>query len=77
MGSKKKAAKKGAAAPLVHDGPKSPEALALEAKVSEQGEAIRALKGKPKTAELEAEIKAAVEVLKQLKADLNVALSQS
>ncbi|KAF9474250.1 methionyl-tRNA synthetase [Pholiota conissans] len=78
-GSKKKAAKKAAAAPeLIPDGPKSPEALSLEAKVAEQGQAIRTLKGlTPKTPEIDAEIKAAVEVLKSLKAELATALKQS
>lgn len=58
------------------DKPKSPEALALEAKVTEQGQIIREMKGKnPKTPELEAEIKAAVDVLKGLKAQLQEALN--
>lgn len=60
------------------DKPKSPEALALEAKVVEQGQAVRELKAKtPKTPELEAEIKAAVDVLKSLKAQLETALKAS
>lgn len=50
---------------------KTPEILALEGKVLEQGQAVRALKGQtPKTSELDAQIKAAVEVLKGLKEDL-------
>ncbi|KAF8968175.1 tRNA synthetases class I (M)-domain-containing protein [Flammula alnicola] len=75
--SKKKSTKKGAAT-VVPDGPKSREALVLEAKVTEQGLAVRELKAKtPKTPELEAEIKAAVDVLKGLKAELETTLKQS
>lgn len=52
-------------------GPKSPEALALEAKISEQGLAVRALKGQtPRTPEVEELIAAAVEELKRLKNEL-------
>jgi methionyl-tRNA synthetase len=73
--SKRKAAKKAAAAAttstVVSDGPKSAEALALETKIAEQGQAIRELKAQiPKTAELDAQIKAAVDILKALKTDL-------
>jgi methionyl-tRNA synthetase len=71
--SKRKAAKKVAAATatVVSDGPKSAEALALETKIAEQGQAIRELKAQiPKTAELDAQIKAAVDILKTLKTDL-------
>jgi methionyl-tRNA synthetase len=73
--SKRKAAKKGAAAAastsIVSDGPKSAEVLALETKIAEQGQAIRELKAQtPKTPELDAQIKAAVDVLKALKTDL-------
>jgi len=77
--AKKKIGKKVAATPApAHDGPKSPEALGLEAKVAEQGGLVRELKGKtPKTPELDAQIKDAVEVLKTLKADLEKALAQS
>ncbi len=77
--SKRKAAKKAAAAPtIVSDGPKSAEAIALEAKVAEQGLVIRELKGRtPKTPEIDAEIKAAVEVLKSLKSELEAALKRS
>lgn len=77
--SKRKAAKKAAAAPtIVSDGPKSAEAIALEAKVAEQGLAIRELKGRtPKTPEIDAEIKAAVDVLKSLKGELEAALKHS
>ena len=70
---RKAAAKKGAAAAtsIVSDGPKSAEVLALEAKIAEQGQAIRELKAQtPKTPELDAQIKAAVDVLKALKTDL-------
>ena len=71
--SKRKAAKKGAAAStsIVSDGPKSAEVLALETKIAEQGQAVRELKAQtPKTPELDAQIKAAVDVLKALKTDL-------
>ena len=72
---KRKAAKKVAAAaassPVVSDGPKSAEVLALETKIAEQGQAVRELKTQiPKTAELDAQIKAAVDILKALKTDL-------
>ncbi|KDR76295.1 hypothetical protein GALMADRAFT_247608 [Galerina marginata CBS 339.88] len=74
--SKKKSGKTEDAAPA--NKPKSPEALALEAKVAEQGQTIREMKGKtPKTPELEAEIKAAVDVLKTLKTQLQEALNAS
>jgi len=73
-GSKKKAGKK--VAPVA-DGPKSLEVEALEAKVAEQGQIVRELKAKtPKTPGLEGQIKAAVDVLKAFKADLEKALSQ-
>ena len=71
--SKRKAAKKGAAAStsIVSDGSKSAEVLALETKIAEQGQAVRELKAQtPKTPELDAQIKAAVDVLKALKTDL-------
>ncbi|CAA7267112.1 unnamed protein product [Cyclocybe aegerita] len=75
---KKKGAKKGAVASSVPLGPKSPEALALEAKVAEQGQIVRELKARtPKTPELDAEIKVTVEVLKGLKAELEKTLKQS
>lgn len=77
-GSKK--AKKGAtkvAAPVLN-GPKSPEALALEAKITEQGNLVRGLKAQtPKTPELEGQIKSAVDVLKKLKADLEAELQKA
>ena len=66
--------KKGAAAP-VPDGPKTPEALALEEKIDAQGKVVRELKAKaPKTPELEAEIKAAVDELLDLKKQRDAAL---
>ena len=74
--SKRKAVKKVAAAATttsiaVSNGPKSAEALALETKIAEQGQAIRELKAQtPKTPELDAQIKAAVDILKALKTDL-------
>lgn len=76
---RKAAAKKATAAPaVVHDRPKSEAALALEAKINDQGQAIRALKAQTsKTLELEAEIMAAVDVLKALKGDLAAALQAS
>ena len=55
------------------DVPKTPEILALEAKVTEQGQVVRALKAQtPKTPEVETQIKAAVEVLKALKGEVAV-----
>jgi len=52
-------------------GPKSPQALALEAKVTDQGLLVRSLKGKtPKTKELDDQIARAVEELKRLKGEL-------
>ncbi|KAJ3514070.1 hypothetical protein NLJ89_g2586 [Agrocybe chaxingu] len=75
--SKKKAAKKGAVSSPAPVGPKSPEVLALEVKVAEQGRVVRELKARtPKTPELDAEIKIVVEVLKELKAELEKALKQ-
>ncbi|KAJ6531861.1 tRNA synthetases class I (M)-domain-containing protein [Mycena capillaripes] len=65
------AAKKAALAAKVDNGPKSPEYLALEAKIQEQGLHVRSLKGQvPKTSEVDAQIAAAVEVLKGLKLEL-------
>jgi methionyl-tRNA synthetase len=77
--SKKTASRKAApAASVVPDGPKSPEAISLETKVTEQGHRVRELKAKtPKTPEIDADIKSAVEVLKRLKSELEVALKQS
>jgi methionyl-tRNA synthetase len=75
--SKKKAAvgSKKAAAP-VYTGPKSEEALDLEAKITEQGNLVRGLKAEPKTPEQEEKIKVAVDVLKKLKGDLDVELQR-
>jgi len=70
---RKAAAAKKAAAKLETPkaGPKSPEALALEAKVIEQGSLVRSLKGQtPKTPELDDQISKAVEGLKRLKEEL-------
>ena len=50
----------------------------MEAKVAEQGQVVRELKAKiPKTAELDTQIKTAVDVLKALKVDLEKALKAS
>ncbi|KAF7970630.1 hypothetical protein HWV62_23569 [Athelia sp. TMB] len=71
--SKRKAAaaKKAAAKPVVDVGPKSPEAVALEAKIAEQGSLVRSLKGQtPKTSEVDDQISKAVEELKRLKEEL-------
>jgi methionyl-tRNA synthetase len=65
--------KKGKAAPAapVYDGPKTPEMIALEEKITEQGNEVRILKAQtPKTGELDAKIKDAVDVLKKMKVDL-------
>jgi methionyl-tRNA synthetase len=71
----KKSSKK-VATPIAN-GPKSPEALALEGKITEQGNLIRGLKAqKPKTPELDVQIKDAVNVLKKLKADLETELQK-
>jgi methionyl-tRNA synthetase len=52
------------------DGPKSPEVLALDAKIVEQGGLVRELKAKtPRTKELEEETVAAIAELKRLKAE--------
>ena len=74
--SKRKAAKVAAAAStsIVSDGPKSAEVITLEAKITEQGQAVRGLKAQtPETPELDAQIKAAVDILKALKTDLEKA----
>ncbi|KAF5382207.1 hypothetical protein D9615_004380 [Tricholomella constricta] len=71
--SKRKAAaaKKTAQATTDHKVPMTPEVLALEAKIAEQGQLVRGLKGQtPKTPELDARIKDAVDVLKKLKGEL-------
>lgn len=68
----KKNAKKAPSAPA-YTGPKSDEALALEAKITDQGNVVRALKSQtPKTPELDQQIKEAVDLLKKLKTDLEV-----
>jgi len=55
----------------VVNGPKSAEALILEAKIAEQGGLVRELKARtPKTKELEEETATAVVELKRLKAEL-------
>jgi methionyl-tRNA synthetase len=66
--SKKKVAAKQSAA---RDGPKTREMIALEEKIAEQGNKVRALKSQTlKSPELDAEIEAEVEILKKLKAEL-------
>lgn len=73
--SKRKIAKQAATTSNVSDGPKSAGALALEAKIAEQGQAIRELKAQtPKTLEIDAQIKTAVDTLKALKTELENAL---
>lgn len=62
---------KSASKSSVPDGPKSPEMLAKEAQINEQGSVVRALKRQsPKTPELEAQIKQEVDVLLKLKAEV-------
>ncbi|KAI0314309.1 methionyl-tRNA synthetase [Amylostereum chailletii] len=69
--SKRKAAAAAKKKAQEDTGPKSAEVLAWEAKIVEQGNIVRELKGRtPKTPELEAEIAAAVETLKRLKTEL-------
>ncbi|KAI5118102.1 hypothetical protein M0805_005209 [Coniferiporia weirii] len=71
--SKRKAAAAAKAAKKdpVYAGPKTPEIIALEEKIAEQGETVRSLKAKtPKTKELDGEIASAVEELKKLKTEL-------
>ena len=69
------AAKKGAQNPGEEqvgevDGPKSAEALALDAKIAEQGNLVRELKARtPRIKELEEETTAAIAELKKLKAE--------
>ncbi|KAJ6513195.1 tRNA synthetases class I (M)-domain-containing protein [Mycena sanguinolenta] len=71
LSKRQAAAAKKAAAVKADSGPKSPEYLALEAKIQEQGQHVRVLKGQvPKTSEVDAQILAAVEVLKGLKLEL-------
>ncbi|KZT21996.1 methionyl-tRNA synthetase [Neolentinus lepideus HHB14362 ss-1] len=59
------------------DGPKSPEVLAWEQKVADQGNVVRELKSRPKTKEVEDEITANVEILKKLKGELAELQKQS
>ncbi|KAH0833210.1 tRNA synthetases class I (M)-domain-containing protein [Lanmaoa asiatica] len=63
----KKAANPGGKADAAVDGPKSPEAIALEAKILEQGNHVRALKEKKAEKDV---VDAAVSELKKLKAEL-------
>lgn len=52
------------------DGPKSPEALALDAKIVEQGDVVRDLKARtPRTKELDEETTVAITELKKFKAE--------
>jgi methionyl-tRNA synthetase len=52
------------------DGPKSPEALALDAKIVEQGDLVRDLKARtPRTKELDEETAVAIAELKQFKVE--------
>lgn len=75
--SKRKVAAASKKANPVADGPRTPEALALEAKIAEQGLVVRGLKGQtPKTPELEEQVKAAVDVLKALKVELETELQK-
>ena len=67
---KKEAEKAAAAAAAENAGPRSPEVLALEQRVADQGSVVRELKGKPKSEEGDKAIAAAVEELKRLKAEL-------
>lgn len=67
-GSKRKAAKAAAKEPA-YTGPKSPEVIALEEKVAQQGELVRSLKASPKTPEGDAEIAVGVDTLKKLKSE--------
>jgi methionyl-tRNA synthetase len=72
---RKAAAKKSARNPAEErarevDGPKSPEALALDAKIVEQGHIVRDLKARtPRTKEIDEETAAAIAELKKLKAE--------
>ncbi|KAJ7274340.1 hypothetical protein B0H12DRAFT_392436 [Mycena haematopus] len=71
LSKRQAAAAKKAVVAKADSGPKSPEYLALETKIQEQGQHVRALKGQvPKTSEVDAQILVAVEVLKGLKLEL-------
>ncbi|KAE9394432.1 methionyl-tRNA synthetase [Gymnopus androsaceus JB14] len=61
--------KKDAAAP-VFTGEMTPEMIAKEAEITQQGDTIRALKAKPKTPDTDAQVKQEVETLKRLKSEL-------
>jgi len=70
----KRAAKKAASKSdgILEVGPKSPQVLELEAKVADQGLVVRSLKAlTPRTKELEDQIAAAIEELKQLKGKIS------
>ncbi|KAJ7072573.1 tRNA synthetases class I (M)-domain-containing protein [Mycena amicta] len=70
--SKKAAAAVKKAAASADIGPKTAEYLALEAKIKEQGDHVRSLKGQvPKTTELDAQILVAVDMLKAMKVELD------
>ncbi|KAF8896329.1 tRNA synthetases class I (M)-domain-containing protein [Infundibulicybe gibba] len=74
-GSSKQKGKKGSAksGAVVPNAPKTPEIIALETRIAEQGQAVRTLKAQtPKTPELDNEIKGAVDVLKKLKTELEI-----
>ena len=72
---RKAAAKKSAQNPAEQrarevDGPKSPEALALDTKIVEQGDLVRNLKARtPRTKELDQETAVAIAELKKFKAE--------
>ncbi|KAI0259896.1 methionyl-tRNA synthetase [Gloeopeniophorella convolvens] len=71
MSKRKAATKKAAQGEAAEaDGPKSAEALAWDAKITEQGNVVRELKAKsPRTLELDEETAAAIADLKKLKAE--------
>ncbi|KAJ4477209.1 tRNA synthetases class I (M)-domain-containing protein [Lentinula aciculospora] len=58
------------AAPLVFTGDMTPEMIAKETEITQQGDNIRALKAQPKTPETDAKVKEEVETLKRLKLEL-------
>ncbi|KAH8100812.1 methionyl-tRNA synthetase [Cristinia sonorae] len=70
MSKRKAEAAKKAAAAALDAAPKSAEVLAWEQKVADQGQVVRELKAKPKSAEVDKEIVEAVATLKTLKAEL-------
>ncbi|KAF9073437.1 tRNA synthetases class I (M)-domain-containing protein [Rhodocollybia butyracea] len=67
--AKSQKGKKDAAAP-VFTGEPTPEMIAKEAEITEQGEKIRALKANAKSPETDAQVKQEVETLKKLKSEL-------